>query len=59
MPYSDFAAGASYLNGILDGWRGILALWVLLGHIDHIVGLHMPVLRAPGYAVDVFMVLSG
>ncbi len=59
MPHSDFAAGASHRNSILDGWRGILALWVLLGHIDHVVGVHMPVLRAPGYAVDVFIVLSG
>jgi peptidoglycan/LPS O-acetylase OafA/YrhL len=59
MPYSNFSVGTSYRNGILHGWRGILTLWVLLGHIDHIVGLHMPVLRAPGYAVDVFIVLSG
>jgi peptidoglycan/LPS O-acetylase OafA/YrhL len=44
---------------LLDGWRGVLALWVVLGHIDHLVGLHLPVLRAPGYAVDGFIVLSG
>jgi peptidoglycan/LPS O-acetylase OafA/YrhL len=59
MQNSDYVAGSSHRNGILDGWRGILALWVLLGHIDHVVGLNMPVLRAPGYAVDIFIVLSG
>jgi len=53
------AATRALRNGVLDGWRGILALWVFLGHMDHFLGLNMPVLRAPGYAVDGFIVLSG
>jgi len=43
----------------LDGFRGFLAVWVFLGHLSGAVGFKFPVLSAPGYAVDLFMVLSG
>jgi peptidoglycan/LPS O-acetylase OafA/YrhL len=43
----------------LDGIRGILALWVLLGHTLVGVGGSIPVLNIPGLAVYGFMTLSG
>jgi len=43
----------------LDGVRGLLALWVLLGHTLIGVGGSIPVLNTPGLAVFGFMTLSG
>jgi peptidoglycan/LPS O-acetylase OafA/YrhL len=43
----------------LDGIRGILALWVLLGHTLIGVGGSIPVLNTLGLAVYGFMTLSG
>jgi peptidoglycan/LPS O-acetylase OafA/YrhL len=44
---------------VLNGIRGLLALWVLLGHTLIICGAHLPILEAPGVAVFAFMVMSG
>ncbi|MGA3344269.1 MAG: acyltransferase [Terracidiphilus sp.] len=44
----------------LDGLRGLMALWVLCGHVCHYAGMtFVPILRSPDYAVDGFMLLSG
>jgi peptidoglycan/LPS O-acetylase OafA/YrhL len=43
----------------LDGVRGLLAIWVYLGHVANAVGLHQYVLAAHALAVDFFMILSG
>jgi peptidoglycan/LPS O-acetylase OafA/YrhL len=44
----------------LDGLRGFAALWVLLSHVQILVGLKpIPVLSWGGLAVDLFMLLSG
>ena len=44
----------------LDGLRGLAALWVLLSHVQILVGLEaIPVLSWGGLAVDLFMLLSG
>ncbi len=43
----------------LDGLRGLLALWVFLGHLANGVGYKNYVLAAHALAVDVFMILSG
>ena len=45
--------------GALDGIRGGLSLWVFWGHLASAVGFSIPVLRSPGLAVDLFMVMSG
>ncbi len=44
---------------VLNGIRGLLALWVLLGHTLIMCGAHLPILGAPGVAVYAFMVMSG
>ena len=44
---------------VLDGIRGFLALWVLLGHSLYLCGGYIPVVSAPGVAVYTFMVMSG
>ena len=46
-------------NETLDGWRGFLALWVVIGHILLYSNINFKVLTAPGYAVDGFIFLSG
>lgn len=46
-------------NETLDGWRGFLALWVVIGHIFLYSNVNIIVLTAPGYAVDGFIFLSG
>ena len=46
-------------NETLDGWRGLLALWVVIGHILLYLNLNIKGLTAPGYAVDGFIFLSG
>jgi peptidoglycan/LPS O-acetylase OafA/YrhL len=43
----------------LDGFRGILALWVYFGHLSNAVGFKNYVLGMHALAVDLFMVLSG
>lgn len=46
----------------LDGLRGFAAVWVLFGHVFQQTGLGSPLLWLPlhnGYAVDLFMMLSG
>ena len=46
--------------GPLDGLRGLMAFWVLFGHVSHSTGMEsVPVLRSAHYAVDGFMLLSG
>lgn len=46
--------------GALDGLRGLMSLWVLIGHTCAFTGMNsIPMLRSPHYAVDGFMVLSG
>lgn len=46
-------------NDILDSWRGILCLWVVLSHIFSSFKVNLFILSAPGYAVDGFVFLSG
>lgn len=43
----------------LDGLRGLAALWVLLGHIMILTGLHLPLIGQPDLGVDLFILLSG
>lgn len=46
--------------GVLDGLRGAMALWVLIGHACGATGMnYIPIIRSPHYAVDGFMILSG
>jgi peptidoglycan/LPS O-acetylase OafA/YrhL len=44
---------------VLNGIRGLLALWVLLGHVHIFCGGQLPFLSTPGMAVYAFMVMSG
>ena len=46
-------------SNLLDSWRGILCLWVVLAHFLSIAKVHIFTLSAPGYAVDGFIFLSG
>ena len=58
---SNQAAPSSHLPA-LDGLRGFAALWVLVGHVFQQTALGSPILWLPlhnGYAVDLFMMLSG
>jgi peptidoglycan/LPS O-acetylase OafA/YrhL len=43
----------------LDGFRGLLAMWVYLGHLSNAVGFKNYVLGMHALAVDLFMILSG
>lgn len=46
--------------GSLDGLRGLMSLWVVVGHVCAFSGFNsIPVIRSPHYAVDGFMILSG
>lgn len=46
--------------GVLDGLRGVMCLWVLVGHACGLTSMtSIPILRSPHYAVDGFMMLSG
>ena len=46
--------------GYLDGLRGLMALWVVIGHACSSTGMNsVPIVRSPKYAVDAFMILSG
>lgn len=52
--------GTSEHLGALDGLRGLMALWVVLGHACTKTGMtFLPIVRSPHYAVDGFMLLSG
>ena len=46
-------------SNLLDSWRGILCLWVVLSHISSSNNVNVFILSAPGYAVDGFIFLSG
>lgn len=43
----------------LHGLRGLMAWWVVAGHIVQSFGWDVPLLRSPELAVDVFILLSG
>lgn len=43
----------------LHGLRGLMAWWVVLGHVAVTVGLHIPLIENNVLAVDVFVILSG
>jgi peptidoglycan/LPS O-acetylase OafA/YrhL len=43
----------------LDGFRGLLAIWVYLGHLSNAVGFKNYLLSMHALAVDLFMILSG
>ncbi|MFN7110058.1 MAG: acyltransferase family protein [Brevundimonas sp.] len=43
----------------LEGARGIMAWWVVLGHYTHTVNFRQPILENNALAVDVFVILSG
>lgn len=45
--------------GFLDAMRAGLALWVFWGHLTVLCAVNVPVLSAPGAAVDGFMMISG
>jgi peptidoglycan/LPS O-acetylase OafA/YrhL len=46
--------------GALDGLRGLMAFWVLVGHACTQSGMTViPIIRSPRYAVEGFMILSG
>ena len=44
---------------LLDGIRGLLAMWVFVGHLARTVGFSFPFISRPGLAVDFFMLISG
>lgn len=44
---------------VLDGFRGLAAFWVLLGHTMYLTGFNVPILSSPGKGVDLFIMLSG
>jgi peptidoglycan/LPS O-acetylase OafA/YrhL len=56
---SDPRIPEEYRISCLDGFRGLLAIWVFLGHLAGAVGFTFPILSRPGLAVDFFMILSG
>lgn len=59
MPSTSRDAPSARLD-VLDGLRGSMAFWVLLGHVFTSTGMpRVPVLASPHYAVDGFMLLSG
>jgi peptidoglycan/LPS O-acetylase OafA/YrhL len=43
----------------LDGFRGLLAMWVYLGHFANATGFRSYLLGMHALAVDLFMILSG
>ena len=64
---NDSASGQAKKNSLepllhlsaLDGFRGLLAMWVYLGHLSNAVGFKNYVLGMHALAVDLFMILSG
>ncbi len=55
----DIEDGTTRHVGVLDGLRGLAALWVLVGHALSWSGYTIPVLNAPIIGVDIFIVISG
>jgi peptidoglycan/LPS O-acetylase OafA/YrhL len=45
--------------GCLDGLRGLASLWVLIGHGMLLTGWRIPVISAPEFGVDLFIMISG
>jgi peptidoglycan/LPS O-acetylase OafA/YrhL len=45
--------------GALEGLRGIMAWWVVLGHVSLSFDWHLPLIDKNTLAVDVFILLSG
>lgn len=43
----------------LEGLRGVMAWWVVAGHISLSFGWHLPIIDRNMLAVDVFIILSG
>jgi peptidoglycan/LPS O-acetylase OafA/YrhL len=43
----------------LDGLRGLMAIWVVVGHVSLTFGWGLPVFERNNLAVDVFVLLSG
>ncbi len=43
----------------LHGLRGLMACWVVTGHLVQAFGAHPPLMDSPELAVDVFILLSG
>ncbi|MBX9883861.1 MAG: acyltransferase [Novosphingobium sp.] len=43
----------------LHGLRGLMAWWVVTGHLTQAFGGHVPLIDSPELAVDVFILLSG
>jgi peptidoglycan/LPS O-acetylase OafA/YrhL len=43
----------------LEGLRGVMAWWVVLGHVSLALDLHLPLIDDNVLAVDVFILLSG
>lgn len=43
----------------LEGVRGLMAWWVVLGHLSHTLGLELFLISQNTLAVDVFIILSG
>ena len=43
----------------LHGLRGVMAWWVVAGHLALVFGWNLPLLQSPALAVDVFILLSG
>ena len=45
--------------GFLDSVRGLMAVWVMLGHISTAVGATLPIIKLHPTGVDIFIILSG
>lgn len=45
--------------GALEGLRGVMAWWVVLGHVSLTLGWKLPLIDRNTLAVDVFIFLSG
>ncbi len=56
---SDVARPEDRKIDALEGLRGIMAWWVVAGHLGHTFGSEAYLLLRNGLAVDVFIVLSG
>lgn len=52
------AAAKSKINA-LEGLRGLMACWVVLGHLSLTVGWNLPLIDRNTLPVDVFILLSG
>ncbi len=59
MEKPNYVAQKSDWLPFLDGIRGFASLWVIVGHCIQNSGWNFPILSSPGFAVDIFMVMSG